>query len=221
MVGGGSLSLPLAFQKTGNALLGPVLLLVTAGITEFCFRVLVDAARTVTPVNNQHDDDRRPSRDSYESIAAAAFGKTTLRFCTVLVTLMCFFGIVGYAVLLRDMLEPVTDAVFPDVHRGGNCTRQCHHAHSGFCGHALVHDANTDCAQKVRGGFHVFDSDSGSLHFVPKLSVHHRSFGIHIPQSRLDGWFPIVPKKLERCFGCTPFVHFLLCLSLQLDAGAQ
>jgi len=107
MVGGGSLSLPLAFQKSGNALLGPVLLLVTAGITEFCFRVLVDAARTVTPVNNQHDDDRRPSRDSYESIAAAAFGKTTLRFCTILVTLMCFFGIVGYAVLLRDMLEPV------------------------------------------------------------------------------------------------------------------
>jgi len=39
MVGGGSLSLPLAFQKSGNALLGPVLLVATAVITEFCFRV--------------------------------------------------------------------------------------------------------------------------------------------------------------------------------------
>lgn len=39
MVGGGSLSLPLAFQKSGNALLGPLLLILVAAITEFCFRV--------------------------------------------------------------------------------------------------------------------------------------------------------------------------------------
>lgn len=35
MVGGGSLSLPLAFQKSGNALLGPVILIAVAVITEF------------------------------------------------------------------------------------------------------------------------------------------------------------------------------------------
>jgi len=39
MVGGGSLSLPLAFQKSGNALLGPFMLLLVAVITEFCFRI--------------------------------------------------------------------------------------------------------------------------------------------------------------------------------------
>jgi amino acid permease len=110
MVGGGSLSLPLAFAKMGNALLGPLILIVAAVITEFCFRVLLDAARTLSPPAQ-----RRPGRDSLESISAAAFGGTAYCLSTVLVTLMCFFGIVGYCVLLRDMLEPVTKFISPSA----------------------------------------------------------------------------------------------------------
>jgi amino acid permease len=136
MVGGGSLSLPLAFAKTGNALVGPLILLLTAVLTEFCWNVLLDAADMSTPSttarsettiprssdngdesnqpSSQHQE-RRPCRlprgsNSLESISAAAFGSTAYSLSTLLVYFMCFFGIVGYAVLLRDMLQPVTDA---------------------------------------------------------------------------------------------------------------
>lgn len=118
MVGGGSLSLPLAFAKTGNALMGPLILILIAGITEFCFFALLDAARTLSPVHHHHHHHRnRPGKDSLESISAAALGATAYYASTLLVTLMCFFGIVGYCVLIRDMLEPVTDWLSPSVHR--------------------------------------------------------------------------------------------------------
>lgn len=105
MVGGGSLSLPLAFHKSGNVLMGPILLLVTAVVTEFCFILLIRSARTLHPVTGRT---KTPGTDSFESISAAAFGPMMLIFGKALVVLMCFFGTVGYAVLLRDMLEPIT-----------------------------------------------------------------------------------------------------------------
>jgi amino acid permease len=105
MVGGGSLSLPMAFQTAGN-LFGVLLLLVTAVITEFCFRILVKSARLLSPIT-QH-----PGQDSFESISRAAFGQRMGVFSTGLVTSMCFFGIVGCSVLLRDMLMPVTNYIF-------------------------------------------------------------------------------------------------------------
>lgn len=123
MVGGGSLSLPLAFGKTGNALLGPLLLILTAAITEFCVRVLLDAARTMS-VNNGGRDPRVRGTDSLESISAAAFGVTAFRLSTALVYCMCFFGIVGYCVLLRDMLEPVTDFWSPGHRSATSSTAQ-------------------------------------------------------------------------------------------------
>ncbi|GAX28453.1 hypothetical protein FisN_4Hh356 [Fistulifera solaris] len=107
MVGGGSLSLPLAFQKTGNGFLAPVLLLIVACMTEFCFRTLTTSARTLSP-----PDHNRRGQDSYESIASAAFGRKAYVMSTVLVTAMCFFGTVAYAVLLRDMLQPISEYVF-------------------------------------------------------------------------------------------------------------
>lgn len=109
MVGGGSLSLPMAFQKSGNALLAPILLIGTAMITEFCFRLLVRSARTLHPVSAST---RTPGCDSFESIAAAAFGPKALVFSKALVVLMCFFGTVAYAVLLRDMFDPITKAIY-------------------------------------------------------------------------------------------------------------
>jgi amino acid permease len=145
MVGGGSLSLPLAFAKTGNLFLGPLLLISTALLTQFCFGVLLDAARLVSPLSSDSrmtptashshhrtnrattDTETLPStasaedipepaegesthvgKDSLESITAAAFGERAHWASAVLVTLMCWFGIIGYCVLLRDMLVPVT-----------------------------------------------------------------------------------------------------------------
>lgn len=109
MVGGGSLSLPMAFQKSGNLLGGPIFLIVMAVITEMCLRNIVNVARMVSPVASTTTTQ---GKDSFDSIAAAGFGHRIQTFTTFLVIAMCFFGCVGYAVLLRDMLEPVSHAIF-------------------------------------------------------------------------------------------------------------
>lgn len=106
MVGGGCLSLPLAFQQSGNALIGPLMLLVAALLTDFCFRLLVASALHLNPPHPT-----RPGRDTFESVTSAAFGRRAYVFSMTLVVLMCFFGAVGYSVLLRDMMEPVNDAI--------------------------------------------------------------------------------------------------------------
>lgn len=104
MVGGGCLSLPLAFQQSGNGLLGPVMLIVTGLITDFCFRLLVASAVQLNAPNSTI-----PGKDSFESITSAAFGPRAYVMSMSLVTAMCFFGAVGYSVLLRDMMEPLND----------------------------------------------------------------------------------------------------------------
>jgi hypothetical protein len=71
MVGGGCLSLPMAFQKTGNGLFGPFLLILTALITEFCFRIIITSVRHLSPVR---DNSSVIGKDSFETIARAAFG---------------------------------------------------------------------------------------------------------------------------------------------------
>ena len=110
MVGGGSLSLPMAFHKSGNAFVGPLFVILVAASAEFCFRALIasDAIVSKTP-----DDATRKGNSSFESVASAAFGPKAFVFSMGLVTSMCFFGTVGYAVLLRDMLVPITDAIAP------------------------------------------------------------------------------------------------------------
>ena len=105
MVGGGCLSLPLAFQQSGNGLLGPLVLILTGLMTDFCFRLLVACA-----VHLQPPHPITPGKDSFESITSAAFGPKAYILSMGLVTAMCFFGAVGYAVLLRDMMEPINDS---------------------------------------------------------------------------------------------------------------
>lgn len=110
MVGGGCLSLPLAFQQSGNSLLGPVLLIVVGMITEFCFRLLVASA-----VYLKSPHPTRPGKDSFESITEAAFGPKAYLMSQGLVFFMCFFGAVGYAVLLRDMMQPINDRLIQTI----------------------------------------------------------------------------------------------------------
>lgn len=110
MVGGGCLSLPLAFQQSGNALIAPLMLLATGAVTDFCFRLLVASA---VRWNKPHPT--RPGRDTFESISSEAFGPKAYVVSMGLVVLMCFFGTVGYSVLLRDMMEPLNDAIAPKL----------------------------------------------------------------------------------------------------------
>lgn len=83
MVGGGCLSLPMAFQKTGNGLFGPFLLVLTAMITEFCFKIIIATTRRLSPV---HEGTTVIGQDSFESMTSAAFGSKGFLFAKGLVT---------------------------------------------------------------------------------------------------------------------------------------
>ncbi|MGK3762368.1 MAG: amino acid permease [Bacillariaceae sp.] len=113
MVGGGCLSLPMAFQQSGNALCGPIMLLITGFITDFCFRSLV-----ATAIHIQKPHSTRSGKDTFESITQTAFGQSGYIFSMGLVVLMCFFGTVGYSVLLRDMMVPLNDVIAPHLFHG-------------------------------------------------------------------------------------------------------
>jgi len=102
MVGGGSLSLPLAFCLSGNAGVSPVLLLFFAITADFSIMCLIDSSRLQFGIGP-----RARRKSSYEAVAQAAFGPRMKEFSMVLVVLICFFGCVGYCVLLRDLMDPL------------------------------------------------------------------------------------------------------------------
>jgi Transmembrane amino acid transporter protein len=131
MVGGGSLSLPLAFAKSGNGLIGPILLLAVALLTEFCFRIHVGSARML-----QAPRRARPGNDSFESVTSKALGQHMRLVSMALVTAMCFFGTVGYAVLLRDMLQPITNAVWNHHNHDYNSTTNITMGDEGDAGYS-------------------------------------------------------------------------------------
>ena len=112
MVGGGSLSLPLAFHQTGNMFMAPILLVITSVLAQQSIYFLVKAGIYSTERRDDMSDNHNDPRDnnkkgtaSYENMASQAFGAKARVLSSVLVFACCFFGTVGYAVLLRDMLE--------------------------------------------------------------------------------------------------------------------
>lgn len=121
MVGGGSLSLPLAFHQTGNLLMAPILLVVTSILAQQSILFLVKAGVYSTEMNEggaagggasrQNNLSSKKGTASYENMSSKAFGSKARIFAMFLVCACCFFGTVGYAVLLRDMLEPLVDAL--------------------------------------------------------------------------------------------------------------
>ena len=121
MVGGGSLSLPLAFHQTGNLFVAPILLIVTNLLAQQSILFLVKAGIYSTTSNNRDtqnnaiiiSNNNRKGSATYENTAKAAFGPSARIFAMALVCACCFFGTVGYAVLLRDMLEPLIDSFVP------------------------------------------------------------------------------------------------------------
>ena len=140
MVGGGSLSLPLAFHQAGNGFMAPFVLLIIAVLVEYSIYFLIEAALlTSRPTGKRSNDDGEEEggvddeqimndrhkhqidmkrenlkgTTSYESVACEAFGPKAKYFAMGLVFSICFFTIIGYGVLLRDMLLPLSDAIFP------------------------------------------------------------------------------------------------------------
>ena len=129
MVGGGSLSLPLAFHQTGNMFMAPILLVITSVLAQQSIYFLVKAGiySTERNMSGNHNDDQldnnKKGTASYENMASQAFGAQARVLSSSLVSACCFFGTVGYAVLLRDMLEPLVDSVIePPEGTGGGPT---------------------------------------------------------------------------------------------------
>ena len=134
MVGGGCLSLPLAFHQTGNLFVGPIILIVTGALAQQSILFLIKASvystssgetdRLNNPSSRRNDMiDNRKGVASYETVASQAFGPNARIFAMTLVCVCCYFAAVGYAVLLRDMLEPIVDAtVKPPEGVGGGPT---------------------------------------------------------------------------------------------------
>ena len=116
MVGGGSLSLPLAFHQTGNMFMAPLLLFLTGAIAQQSIMYLIKAGIYSTGSKDHSDDydiSRGMTRDSnrkgtasYENVALQAFGPSARVFSMVLVFACCFFATIGYCVLVslwRDL----------------------------------------------------------------------------------------------------------------------
>ena len=136
MVGGGSLSLPLAFHQTGNLFVAPILLVLTSILAQQSILFLVKAGVYSTEqrlMSGGNDDgeichrnnalSNRKGTATYEGTARTAFGHRARIFAMGLVCACCFFATVGYAVLLRDMLEPLVDGlVAPPEGVGGGPT---------------------------------------------------------------------------------------------------
>jgi amino acid permease len=131
MVGGGSLSLPLAFAQAGIGLVSPVTLVCISIMSYLCMSFLAESGRVVesrqqNSASNRHHH-HQPAEDtkgtlSYELLVQHAFGSTGHFIAQTLVSVVCFFATVGYSVLLRDLLEPYADYAASHFFGGGNST---------------------------------------------------------------------------------------------------
>ena len=106
MVGGGSLSLPLAFHQAGNAVIAPISMIVIAVSMEASIQCLIASGLAVAGTTT-----RKKGTVTLEQVACAAFGPMAKYGTMALVFFICFFTLVGYGVLLRDLLQPLTDTL--------------------------------------------------------------------------------------------------------------
>ena len=128
MVGGGSLSLPLAFAQAGIGLVSPVTLVCISIMSYLCMAFLAESGRVVESrqqniANIRHSQQPAAGTKgnlSYELLVQHAFGSTGHFAAQTLVSVVCFFATVGYAVLLRDLLEPYADYAASHFFGGDN-----------------------------------------------------------------------------------------------------
>lgn len=97
IVGGGVLSLPLAFMKCG-ILLGSILMILAALVTERSLYLLCLCAR-------------RTGATTYGEVGKAAFGKHMEYFISLLLFFFLALVLVGYMVLLQDIWSDIVEIV--------------------------------------------------------------------------------------------------------------
>jgi amino acid permease len=93
IVGGGVLSLPFTFAQSGIAL-GAIMLVFSATASGFSVWLLISCSR-------------RTGAQTYEDVAAVAFGPFARMAVVFLLFICTFLSSVGYVVLVRDLVSPV------------------------------------------------------------------------------------------------------------------
>eukprot|EP00448_Togula_jolla_P028673 CAMPEP_0170625372 /NCGR_PEP_ID=MMETSP0224-20130122/30722_1 /TAXON_ID=285029 /ORGANISM="Togula jolla, Strain CCCM 725" /LENGTH=613 /DNA_ID=CAMNT_0010951939 /DNA_START=29 /DNA_END=1870 /DNA_ORIENTATION=- len=101
MVGGGVLSLPYAMTQCG-LVLGTIALLVSGVASAWTLDMLVDCARST-------------GRDTFDLIGHAAFGEVSRKLTSILLFLLCWLALVGYSVLVGDLLVPLLELIAPQL----------------------------------------------------------------------------------------------------------
>uniref|UniRef100_A0A7S4AYE5 Amino acid transporter transmembrane domain-containing protein n=1 Tax=Pseudo-nitzschia australis TaxID=44445 RepID=A0A7S4AYE5_9STRA len=97
IMGGGILSIPFAFSKTG-ILLGPLLMLVAAIATERCMYLICLCSR-------------QTGAKTFGEVAAVAFGKKMEYFIAGLLCVFLMFAIIGYMVLAKDIWMSIISVI--------------------------------------------------------------------------------------------------------------
>ena len=92
-LGAGALSLPLAISQFG-ALLGPILLIITACATHYSIDLLVSALITT-------------GARSYEELTVSVFGKRMGVLVELNIIVFCFGTVIAYTVAVGDILKPL------------------------------------------------------------------------------------------------------------------
>jgi hypothetical protein len=92
-LGAGALSLPLAISQFG-ALLGPILLIITACATHYSIDLLVSALITT-------------GARSYEELTVSVFGKRMGLLVELNIIVFCFGTVIAYTVAVGDILKPL------------------------------------------------------------------------------------------------------------------
>jgi amino acid permease len=109
IVGGGVLSLPLAFHNCGIG--GAIILMIFAAIiTAKSLRLLCFSARTI-------------GANSYGNVGWYAFGPIMETIVSALLAIFLLFVLVAYMVLLRDIATPIVQLIHPEL--SGNFILAC------------------------------------------------------------------------------------------------
>jgi len=118
MVGGGILSLPLAFHQAGNGLIAPLLLIGIGALMEYSIYFLVQASNHSQLGKANRANKNTKGTVSYESVVTEAFGSRCRYLSMVLIFAICFGVISANGIILRDMLLPLSD--YLSAHNGSN-----------------------------------------------------------------------------------------------------
>ena len=107
ILGGGVLSLPFAFSKTG-VIGGPLILICCAVLSDYSLKLLLLAARYGSAV------------ETFEEVAKKAYGRKAQISTVLLLFVLTWMCCVAYSVLIGDLLAPIVTWAIPHVNIGSS-----------------------------------------------------------------------------------------------------